>query len=222
MNSPESVITRSQESILATNKVLKNTYMLLALTLLFSAVTAWVSMQIMPSRGISLVCSIAAIGILWFVLPRFANSAAGIGIVFLVTGLLGFSLGPILAYYLQMANGGQVVMTALGGTGVIFLALSGYVLTTKKDFTFLGGFLITGFLVLLGAMLLNLFLSIPAMSLAISAGVIMIMSGFILYDTSRIVRGGETNYILATVGLYISIYNIFTSLLHILGVFSDE
>ncbi|MFK8066656.1 MAG: Bax inhibitor-1/YccA family protein [Gammaproteobacteria bacterium] len=222
MNSPQSVVTRSSESILATNKVLKNTYMLLALTLLFSAVTAWVSMQVKPSSGMSLVSSIGAIALIWFVLPKTANSAAGIGVVFAITGLLGFSLGPMLAHYLQMANGAQVVMTALGGTGVIFLALSGYVLTTQKDFTFMGGFLITGLLVAFGAILLNLFLNIPALSLAISAAVIMIMSGFILYDTSRIVRGGETNYVNATVGLYLNIYNIFVSLLQILGIFGDE
>ena len=222
MNSPQSVVTRSSESILATNKVLKNTYMLLALTLLFSAVTAWVSMQVMPSRGFSLGASFAAMGLIWFVLPRTANSAAGIGVVFAITGLLGYSLGPILSHYMQLSNGSQLIMTALGGTGVIFLALSGYVLTTKKDFTFMGGFLITGLLVLLGAMLLNLFLHIPALSLALSAAVIMVMSGFILYDTSRIVRGGETNYIHATVGLYLNLYNIFTSLLHILGIFGDD
>ncbi len=222
MNSPQSVVTRSSESILATNKVLKNTYMLLAVTLIFSAITAWVSMQVMPSRGMSLGASFAAMGLIWFVLPKTAHSAAGIGVVFAITGLLGFSLGPILSYYLQLGNGGQIIMTALGGTGVIFLALSGYVLTTQKDFTFMGGFLITGFLVLIVAMLANLFLNIPAMSLAISSGVIMIMSGFILYDTSRIVRGGETNYIHATVGLYLNLYNIFTSLLHILGIFGDD
>ncbi len=222
MNSTQSVVTRSSESILATNKVLKNTYMLLAVTLLFSAVTAWVSMQFMPSRGMSLVASIVAIGLIWFVLPKTANSSAGIGIVFAVTGLLGFSLGPMLSYYLQMTNGAQMVMTALGGTGAIFLALSAYVLNTKKDFTFMGGFLMTGMIVIIGAALLNIFLSIPALSLAISGAVIMIMSGFILYDTSRIIRGGETNYIMATVGLYLSLYNIFTSLLHILGIFGDD
>jgi len=223
MNSPQSVVTRSPESILATNKVLKNTYMLLALTLLFSAFTAWVSMNfITPSRGMSLGASMAAMGLIWFALPRTAHSAAGIGVVFAITGLLGFSLGPILSYYLNMGNGSQVVMTALGGTGAIFLALSGYVLTTQKDFTFMGGFLITGLLVLIGGMIANIFLNIPAMGLAMSAGIIMIMSGFILYDTSRIVRGGETNYIHATVGLYLNLYNIFTSLLHILGIFGDD
>lgn len=222
MNSTQTVVTRSSESILATNKVLKNTYMLLAITLLFSAVTAWVSMQFMPSRGMSLVASIVAIGLIWFVLPKTANSSAGIGVVFAVTGLLGFSLGPMLSHYLQMANGAQLVMTALGGTGVIFLALSAYVLNTKKDFTFMGGFLMTGFIVILGAAILNIFLAIPALSLAISGAVIMIMSGFILYDTSRIVNGGETNYIMATVGLYLSLYNIFVHLLSILGIFSED
>ncbi len=222
MNSPQSVVTRSSESILATNKVLKNTYMLLALTLLFSAFTAWISMQVMPSRGLSLGASFVAMGLIWLVLPRTAHSAIGIAVVFAITGLLGYSLGPILSYYLHTANGAQIVMTALGGTGAIFLALSGYVLTTKKDFTFMGGFLITGLLVVFGAMLLNIFLNIPALSLALSAGVIMIMSGFILYDTSRIVRGGETNYISATVSLYLNLYNIFVSLLQILGIFGDD
>ena len=222
MNSPQSVVTRSQESVLATNKVLKNTYMLLSLTLLFSAVTAWISMQVLPSRGMSLGAMFGAMALIWFVLPRTANSTAGIAVVFGITGLLGFSLGPMLSYYLQLGNGGQIVATALGGTGVIFLALSGYVLTTQKDFTFMGGFLMTGMIVLLVALLANVFLNIPAMSLALSAGIIMIMSGFILYDTSRIVRGGETNYINATVGLYLNIYNIFTSLLHILGIFGDD
>ncbi len=222
MNSPQSVVTRSQESVLVTNKVLKNTYMLLALTLLFSAITAWISMYMVPSRGLALGASFIAMALIWFVLPRTAHSAVGLGVVFAITGLLGYSLGPILSYYMHTAQGTQIVMTALGGTGVIFLALSGYVLTTKKDFSFLGGFLVTGLLVILGAMLLNLFLNIPALSLALSAAVIMIMSGFILYDTSRIVRGGETNYIHATVSIYLSLYNIFTSLLHILGIFGDD
>ncbi len=222
MNLQNNVATQREASVLATNKVLKNTYILLAMTLLFSAVTAWVSMQVMPARGVSLVCSIAAMGLIWFVLPKTANSSTGIGIVFLITGLLGFGLGPMLNHYLQMSNGPQIVMTALGGTGVIFLALSAYVLTTQKDFSYLGGFLITGFLVAIGASLLNIFLNIPALSLAVSAAVILLMSGFILYDTSRIVNGGETNYIMATVGIYLSIYNIFASLLQILGIFSDE
>ena len=160
--------------------------------------------------------------LMWLVLPRTAQSTAGIGVVFAITGLLGFGLGPILSYYLSMPNGPQVVATAFAGTGVIFLGLSGYAMTTRQDFSFLGGFLFVGFLVVLAAALGNIFLQIPALSLAISAVVIMIMSSFILYDTSRLINGGETNYIVATVSLYLSIYNIFVHLLHLLSVFSGD
>jgi modulator of FtsH protease len=135
---------------------------------------------------------------------------------------MGFGLGPTIGHYLAFPGGTQVVMTALGGTGVIFLGLSGYALTTRRDFNFMGGFLFVGLLVILGASLGNIFFAIPALSLAISAAVIMLFSGFILYDTGRMVNGGETNYIRATVGLYISILNIFTSLLHILGAFGGD
>jgi len=166
--------------------------------------------------------SIGAIVLLMFVLPRFEESAAGIGLVFLATGMLGFGLGPMLTYYLNFGGGPSIIATALAGTGVIFLSLSAYVLTTKKDFSFMGGFLMVGLIVLFGGIILNLFLQIPAMSLAISAGLILLMSGFILFDTSRIINGGETNYIRATVSLFINIFNIFTSLLHILGVMGDE
>jgi modulator of FtsH protease len=222
MNQFNSVVTRSTTGVRETNKVLKNTYMLLSLTLLFSALMAGVSMAVNAPPMTNLVCFGLSIVLLWFVLPRTANSAAGIGVVFALTGLLGFGLGPILSMYLSLANGGQIITTALGGTGVIFLGLSAFVLVTKKDFSFLGGFLVIGFLVVLMAALANIFLAMPAMSLAISAAVIFIMSGFILYDTSRIINGGETNYILATVGLYLSIYNIFVSLLQILGAFSGD
>lgn len=215
-------VSRAQESVLATNKLIRNTYTLLSMTLLFSAVTAAVSMALPVGQGISLICSIVAIGLFWFVLPRFANSAAGIGIVFAATGLLGFGLGPILSFYLSLSNGPEIVGTALGGTGVIFLALSGYALTTRKDFSFLGGFLIVGFLVVLMAAIANIWLAIPALSLAISSAVILIMSGFILHDTGRMVNGGQTNYILATVGLYLAIFNILTSLLQLLGIFGGE
>ena len=160
--------------------------------------------------------------LIWLVLPRTANSASGLLTVFGITGLLGFGLGPMLNYYLAMANGPQVVATALGGTGVIFLGLSGYALTTRRDFSFLGGFLFVGFLVVLAAALANIFLAIPALSLTISAAVIMIMSGFILYDTSRLINGGETNYVMATISLYLSIYNIFVNLLALLGIMSGD
>ena len=208
--------------VLSTHKVLRQTYALLAMTLLFSAVMAGVSMVIGAPHGIAMVCSIGAIVLLMFVLPKFAESTAGIGLVFLATGMLGFGLGPMLTHYLNFGGGPSVVMTALGGTGVIFMALSAYVLTTKKDFSYMGGFLMVGLIVVFGAAILNIFMQIPAMSLAISAGMILLMSGFILFDTSRIINGGETNYILATVSLFINIFNIFTSLLHILGVMGDD
>ncbi|MBT8065335.1 MAG: Bax inhibitor-1 family protein, partial [Gammaproteobacteria bacterium] len=141
-------------------------------------------------------------------------------VLFAMTGLLGFGLGPMLNFYMSVNP--SIVMLAMGGTGVIFLGLSGYALTTQKDFSFLGGFIFVGLLVAIGAMLLNLFLAIPVLALAISAAVIMIMSGFILFQTSAMIHGGETNYISATAGLFISILNIFTSLLQILGILGDD
>ena len=209
-------------SAISINKVLRNTYLLLSMTLLFSAVMAGLSMMFKVSHVVSLVCSFGALGMIWLVLPRTANSSAGIGVVFAITGLLGFGLGPILNAYLSLANGPQLIATALGGTGVIFLALSGYVLTTRKDFSFMGGFLMVGIIIAVVAMLANIFLQIPALSLALSSAIILIMSGFILFDTSRIIHGGETNYVNATVSLYLSIYNIFVSLLQILGIFGGD
>jgi len=217
-----SSVEQTQSGVLSTNKVLRQTYALLSMTLLFSAAMAVVSMAMAVPHGLAMGASIGAIVLLMFVLPRFEESAAGIGLVFLATGLLGFGLGPMLTYYLNFGGGPSIIATALAGTGVIFLSLSAYVLTTKKDFSFMGGFLMVGLIVLFGGIILNLFLQIPAMSLAISAGLILLMSGFILFDTSRIINGGETNYIRATVSLFINIFNIFTSLLHILGVMGDE
>lgn len=209
-------------SAISTNKVLRNTYLLLSMTLLFSAVTAALSMMFKVSHMVSLACSFGAMGLIWFVLPRTAQTSAGIGVVFAITGLLGFGLGPILTAYLALSNGSELVATSLGGTGVIFLALSAYVLTTRKDFSFMGGFLMVGIIIAVVALLANLFLQIPALSLALSAAIILIMSGFILFDTSRIIHGGETNYVMATVSLYLSIYNIFVSLLHIFGLFGGD
>jgi modulator of FtsH protease len=217
-----STIARSQESVLQTNKVIRNTYILLSMTLVFSAIMAAVSTMLVMPPITYLVTFGASILLLWLVLPRYANSTAGVGIVFLITGLLGFGLGPMLSMYLQLANGATLIMTALGGTGVIFLTLSGYALTTRKDFSFMGGFLMVGLVVAIAAIIANLFLNIPALSLAISAAVIMFMSGFILFDTSRIIHGGETNYVIATIGLYISILNIFVHLLNLLGALSGD
>ena len=204
------------------NKVLRNTYQLLSMTLLFSALMAGISMAVALPYSISMFASIGALVLVMFVLPRTANSAAGIFVVFGFTGLLGLGLGPVLNAYLSIPGGSQIVMTAMGGTAVIFIGLSAYALMTKKDFSFLGGMLFAGFMVVIVAALANLFLQIPALQLAISAAVILIMSGFILFHTSRIINGGETNYIMATAGLYLSIYNIFVSLLQILGIFGSD
>ncbi len=213
---------RSESQILATNKVLKNTYALLSATLFFSVVMAVLSMAIQPPRMIGLITSLGALGLIFFALPRTANSSKGLWVVFGITGLLGFGIGPMLNSYMQTANGGQIVATAFSGTGLIFLGLSGYALTSKKDFSFMAGFLMVGLVVAIVAMVANIFLQMPALSLAISSAVILIMSGFILYDTSAIIRGEQTNYILATVGMYLSIFNIFIHLLSILGIMSGD
>ncbi len=211
-----------QSNVFATNKVLKNTYSLLSMTLLFSALMAGLSMFLAVPPMMSMISSIGAIAIMWFVLPRTENSSNGIWVVFAITGLLGFGLGPILSMYLSLPNGPQLVATSLGGTGVIFLGLSAYALISKKDFSFLGGFLMIGLMIVFGAVILNLFLQIPVMHLALSAGIILIMSGFTLFDTTRLIHGCETNYIRATVSLYLSIYNIFISLPQILGIMGDD
>ena len=204
------------------NKVLRNTFTLLAMTLLFSAVTAGASMALNVPFMVGLGCSVAALGMLWFVIPRVANSSMGLVAVFATTGLLGFGLGPILNHYLALPNGSQLIMTAMGGTAVIFLGLAGYALTTRKNFRFMGAFLFVGILVAflagIGAMVFNM----PGLSLAVSAMFVLLMSGLILYQMSEIIHGGETNYILATVTLYVAIYNMFTSLLHLLGAFGGR
>jgi len=222
MNQFDTAIARSGEQVLATNKVLKNTYMLLAATLAFSAVTAMVSLFLAVPSWTYMVTVIGAMLLGIFVLPRTANSAAGIGVIFAITGLLGFGLGAILQLYLSLPKGPQIIATAFGGTGVIFLGLSGYALTSRRDFSFMGGFLFAGMIAVLVAIVANIFFEMPALSMAISGAIILLMSGMILWDTSRIINGGETNYIMATYGIYLSIFNIFISLLHLLGIMSDE
>ncbi|WP_339668281.1 Bax inhibitor-1/YccA family protein [Dasania marina] len=213
--------TQSTESVLATNKVLRNTYLLLSATLLFSAMTASVAMAMEISRGTSLMLSLIGLGLI-FAVHKTADSSKGLVMIFAFTGVLGAALGPMLNYYLSLANGPSLVMQALGGTALVFFTLSGYALTTRKDFSFMGGFLMVGLVVVVIAGLANLFFQVPALSLAISSAVVLIMSGLILFDTSRIVNGGETNYIRATVALYLNIYNLFTSLLHLLGIFGGD
>jgi len=222
MNTNYAAVSRPRLSALEANKVLKNTYMLLSATLAFSAVMAMVSMYINMPPMAYIISVIAAMVLGMFVLPKTANSSAGVGVIFLITGLLGFGLGSILTVYLAMTNGPQIIATALGGTGIIFLGLSGYALTTKKDFSFLGGFLFAGMMVVVLAIIASLFIQIPALTLTISAAIIMLMSGLILFDTSRIINGGETNYILATFSIFLSLFNIFVSLLNILGIMSND
>jgi modulator of FtsH protease len=215
-------LTRGAQGAIAANKVLKNTYLLLAATLGFTALTALLSMGLdMPPMTYTVAVIVAMLlGI--FVLPRTANSAAGIGVLFGITGLMGFGLGSILSLYLAMPNGTETVALAFGGTAAIFLGLSGYALVSRRDFSFLGAFIFAGMMVALVAMIANIFLHLPALSLAISAVVILLMSGFILFDTSRIARGEENNYILATYSIYLSIFNIFISLLQILGIMGSD
>ncbi len=222
MNPNYAAVSQPRLSALEANKVLKNTYLLLSSTLAFSAVMAMVSMAMNMPPMVYMGSIIVSMVLGMFVLPKTANSSAGVGVIFLITGLLGFGLGSILSIYMAMPNGPQIVATALGGTGIIFLGLSGYALTSKKDFSFLGGFLFAGMMVVVLAIIASIFIQIPALSLAISSAVIMIMSGFILFDTSRIINGGETNYIMATYGIFLSIFNIFISLLNILGIMGDD
>ena len=210
----------SSQSVLETNKVLRNTYMLLGMTLLFSAVCAAVTMAIGISPMVSLLMTIGAF-ITLFVVHKKADSASGIYWIFAFTGLMGGSLGYTLNFYLGVAGPG-LIMEALGGTALIFFALSAYALTTKKDFSFMGGFLFVGMMVVVVAAIANIFFSVPAVHLAINAAIVFLMSGFILFDTSRIIHGGETNYIRATVGLYLNIYNLFVSLLQLLGAFGGD
>jgi modulator of FtsH protease len=221
MSMLDKTVVVSQPSVLSTNKVIRNTYTLLSLTLLFSALTAGIAvMTNMPFMN-PIITLVGYFGLL-FLTTRFRNSALGLLFVFALTGFMGLTLGPIISAYLHLPNGGQIVMTAMGGTGVIFLGLSGYALTTRKDFSFIGGFLMVGILVAFLASIASLFLAMPGLSLAVSAMFVLLMSGLILYQTSEIIHGGETNYIMATVTLYIAIYNLFLSLLQLLGVMGDE
>jgi len=219
MQSNTNLNAASQSSAIEINKVLKNTYMLLSMTLVFSTVTAVISMAMNLSHMVALVMMLGAFGVM-FIVNKKAEESSGIFWIFAFTGLMGASLGPMLNYYAAIDP--SLIMQALGGTALIFFALSGYALTSKKDFSFMGGFLMVGLLVVIIAGIANLFFQIPAVSLALSAAIIMIMSGLILFDTGRIINGGERNYIRATLSLYLSVYNIFTSLLHLLGVFGGD
>ncbi len=215
-------VSRPEAGLLATNKLLKNTYLLLSMTLLFSALTAGLSMALnLPHPGM-LLTLVGYFGLL-FLTTKFSNSALGLVFIFALTGFMGLTLGPILTMYINVfSNGHELIMMALGGTGVVFLGLSAYALTTRKDFSYLGGFLMVGILVAFLAGIGAIVFAIPALSLAVSAMFILLMSGMILFQTSAMINGGETNYILATISLYVSIYNLFLSLLQLLGVFNGR
>jgi modulator of FtsH protease len=221
MNTYTSRTLNVPEQSVETNRVLRNTYALLALTLLFSSVTAGITMVLnLPHPGLVLTL-VGYFGLL-FLTNRFRNSGIGLAMVFALTGFMGYTLGPLLNAYLSLPNGPQLVMTALGGTGVVFLGLSGYALVSRKDFSFMGGFLMAGILVAFLAGLGAVFFEMPGLALAVSAMFVLLMAGLILYETSNIIHGGETNYIMATVTLYVAIYNLFTSLLHLLGVMGGD
>lgn len=207
--------------VLATNKVIRNTFMLLALTVLFSAFTALISTQmqiVLPFWAVL----IGYFGLLMLTSAT-ANSAMGLFSVFLFTGFMGFTLGPMLNYYIQgFSNGSELIAASLGATGAIFFALAGYAMTTRKDFSYMAGFLFVGMVVAIVASLVGIFLNVPALDLVVSAAIVLLMAGYILFETSQLVNGGQTNYILATVSLYVSLFNMFVNLLRILSVFAGR
>jgi modulator of FtsH protease len=210
------------ESVLATNTVLRQTYILLGLTLIFSAITAGLAMVTNALPLNPIVTLIGYFGLL-FLTNYTRNSSWGLLSVFALTGFMGYTLGPILNHYIHgFTNGHELIMMSLGATGLIFFALSAYALTTKKDFSFMSGFLMVGVIVVILASIGSFFIHIPVLMLALSAAFILLSSGIILFQTSQIIHGGETNYIMATVTLYVSLYNIFLSLLNLLGAFSGN
>ncbi len=210
-----------QTSILATNKLIRNTYILLSLTLAFSAATAGMAMVFnLPHPGI-IITLVGYFGLL-FLTTKFRDRALGLVFVFALTGFMGFTLGPIITMYLKLPNGAALVMNALGATAVTFVGLSAYALSSRKDFSFMGGFLMAGIIVAFLAGLGAMFFDMHGLSLVVSAMFVVLMAGLILYQTSAMVNGGETNYIMATITLYVSIYNLFTSLLHLMGALGDD
>lgn len=212
---------RSRASVLSTNKVIRNTYLLLTMTLFTSAITAAIAMANRVGFVNPFLVLVVFIGMPFFI-HRIRNSVWALPVTFLFTGFMGYILGPILNVYLGLPNGPQVVMAAFATTATMFLGLSGYALTTRRDFSFMGSFLFVGILVILGAIILNLFIQIPALSLTISAAAVILMSGMILYDTSRMVNGGETNYIVMTISMFANIYVMFVHLLNLFSFFGGR
>ena len=218
--------TQDYAATAESQKVLRNTYLLLALTMVPTVIGAAIGIQLAPvmmaSPILTVVLMLASVIGLQFGIARYRNSGIGVALLLLMTGLVGLFLGPLLNVALSMRNGMQLVSYAAVGTGAIFLVMGGIATTTKRDFSFMGKFLFVGMIALLVAMLANLFLQIPALALTISTLVIVVFSLFLLYDLNRIVRGGETNYVMATTGVYLSLLNIFSSLLHLLMAFTGD
>jgi modulator of FtsH protease len=207
---------------LALHSVIRNTYLLLSLTLLFSAAMAWFAVASDASYTSSLITSVAAIALL-FVLNKVRNSGWGIVAVFAFTGCMGYSMGPMLNHFIRgYTNGGQLIITALAGTGLTFFLSSAYLMTTRKDLSSWGKFLMIGIVVCLIASIGNIFFKVPAVQLAISSILVFISTLLMMFDTSRIINGGETNYIMATVALFIDILMLFQNLLILLGAFSGN
>lgn len=218
----EQVIQRAGESVLATHKVLKNTYILLSMTLIFSAAMTYVGTLLNLTNIAGIVCLVVGI-VLLFVTRALKNSPLGLVSVFAFTGVMGMSIAPTMTFYLTMfSNGPELVMTSLALTSGIFIALSAITIISKKDFSFLGKYLFIGLIVGIIASIANIFFQVPALSLGVSSMMVMIFSGYILYDTSRIINGGEKNYIMATISLYLDILNLFLHLLHILAMLTGD
>ncbi len=221
MATPRVISSPASQAVLATNKVIRNTYLLLTMTLATSAVTAGVAMAT-GARPVHWLLMLAVFIGMPFVINAVRNSTWALPLTFLFTGFMGYVLGPIISLYLSLPNGPQIVMSAFGTTAVMFLGLSAYALTSRKDFSFMGGFLMVGLLVVLAAIIANIFLELPALSLTISAAAVLLMSGLILFDTSRMVHGGETNYVVMTVSLFANIYVMFLHLLNLFAAFSGD
>jgi len=203
------------------SKMLRNTYSLLSLILVAAAVSAYISMTLITSPIVAIVLSLVSIGLI-FVVQRTANSASGLFFAMLFAVTMGASIGPLLNFYANMPQGASIITQAFGGTALIFFGLSGFVLSSKKDFSFMRNFLFVGLMVALIASIANIFFDIPALSLAISAAMVLIMSGYILHDTSAIVRGEYDNYIMAAVSLFINIFSLFVHLLRLLAAFNSD
>ena len=211
-------LSRSEAEV---SKLFRNTYSLLAMTLAFSSLTAIVSMMLnLPRPG--LIITLAGFYGLLFGIHKTRNSGWGLLLTFALTGFMGYTLGPILNFYLSLNNGTQLVSMALGMTALVFFSLSAYAIMTRKDFSFLSGFIMAGCVILICAVVASLFINISGLQLAISAGFVLFSSAVILFQTSAIIHGGEDNYIMATVTLFVSLYNLFLSLLQLLGVFSND